>query len=140
MKFCQNHWDKLRAAIEAQGLDSMVPKSGEEACNRMVKQLQGNEVLNNYDPLMAAHNAILSNAMDTLRYIGGNPFFMMAEHRDHPEWECPICYLNWLSEEHDRTCIEPDCKKPRGLKFDDWVEKAAQGQREYVDSRIGGRS
>ncbi len=140
MKFCKDHWDKLRASIGARGLTSLVPKSGEEACSRMINTLQGDDNLKDFDPLMSAHNQILSNAMDMIANIGGNPLFLMGSHPDNPEWECPICYLNFLSDEHDRTCTNAGCKKPIGLRFDNWIEKAADSVRNYVDEKIGGRA
>lgn len=81
---------------------------------------------------MGAHNAIVSNALEMIKSIGQNPLMLMAGDPDHPEWECPICCLNWLSLEHDRTCTEPACKKPKGLTFDDWIDKAADGAMEHI--------
>ncbi len=53
MKFCPTHWSELRQAIEARGLGALVAKSGGELAECM--QAGG------FEPLMVAHNAIVSN-------------------------------------------------------------------------------
>ena len=134
MKFCQTHWNNLRQAIKARGLWDMVAGSGEEAVQQAKDQLGGKEqTKENFDPLMAAHWTICNNAMDTLKRIGANPLALLTQPpEDHPEWECPLCYLNYLSAEHDRTCMDPNCTKTKGLTFDIWIDKAADGVLEYV--------
>lgn len=104
----------------------------------MKDQLEGKpETKQNYDPLMSAHWMIVNNAMDTLNQIGTGALILLSPPEDHPEYECPICCLNSLSLEHDRTCTEPNCKKKRGQTFDDWIEKAADGAAEHVKSLMG---
>lgn len=129
MKMCNSHWEALRKAIEEKGLTPLGAEGGLEAVQRIVNQLKTKKVtLRNFDPLMSAYWAIVNNAMYVLDDIGANPLaLMMAPPPDHPEWECPICYLNWLSADHDAHCTEPTCSKTRGLTFDDFIEKAAQG-------------
>lgn len=78
MKMCKTHWDALRAAIDACGLNKLVSKSGDEVVRRMV---QGGS-----DPLMDAHNLILANALDK----GGLAILM--DNEDGTE-RCPVCYL-----------------------------------------------
>ncbi len=77
---------------------------------------------------------IAKDAVETLKNIGSNPLLLMSPPEDHPKYECPICCLNSLSAEHDRTCTDPACKKPKGLTFDDWIDKAADGAAEQVKS------
>ena len=126
MKFCQNHWDKLKDAIKARGIFDFVAGSGEEAVKQMKEQLEGKpEAIERFDPLMAAHWAIANNAIDVLKRIGQSPLIMMAPDPEYPQLECPICCLNFLSAEHDRTCSDPNCKKTKGQTFDGWIDRAA---------------
>jgi hypothetical protein len=64
VRFCQPHWDELREAIRTRKLDHLVPKSGEEAVERLKDELEGNP--DQFDPLMAAHNMVVGNAMNIL--------------------------------------------------------------------------
>lgn len=133
MQFCNNHWTALRKAITSRGLSDFVSNDGHEAIQREVGHLQGQpSTRENFDPLMAAHWAICNRAMETINHIGGNPLALMLKDLEHPERECPICYLNYLSAEHDRTCTEPTCKKPKGLTFDDWIESVADHIKQTV--------
>lgn len=126
MKFCQNHWSALKLAITKRGLGDFVSADGREAIQREISHMQGEPTTKeNFDPLMGAHWMIANRAMQTLSAIGANPLALMAENPEHPEYECPICYLNILSAEHDRTCTEPNCNKPKGLTFDDWIDSVA---------------
>lgn len=64
MKFCQTHWDALRSAIRDRGLYDLVAKSGEAIVNKMAEELKaGAATATTFDPLMGAHNAILSRTM-----------------------------------------------------------------------------
>lgn len=109
MKFCSLHWTQLRAAIDARGLTPFVAQGGEEAARRLA---EGGEGRSSFDPLLGAHNAILSNALSTAGLD-----LMQAGH-DGGEI-CPLCYL--LAEcrcEHRGT---PQCP------FASWVDHAADG-------------
>jgi hypothetical protein len=134
MKFCQAHWDALRLAITNRGLGDFISKDGTEALQRDVRSLEGKpEVKEKFDPLMGGFWAICNRAMDLLRYTGQNPLALMMHDPEHPERECPICYLNYLSAEHDKTCTEPTCQKPKGLTFDDWIESVADHMKKVVE-------
>lgn len=134
MKFCHIHWDALRKAITNRGLGDFVSGSGHEAIQREVRSLEGKpEAKEHFDPLMGAHWAIVNRAMELLGQIGGNPLALLASDPEHPEHECPICYLNWLSAEHDKICAEPTCQKPKGLTFDDWIESVADHMKKVVE-------
>ncbi len=133
MKMCQDHWTKLRHAIQARGLGDRVAGSGQEAAKQAIEELEGKpKTRQYYDPLIGAHNSIVCNAMDMLKNLGLNPLPLLCSDPEHPEWECPICYLNYLSEEHDRTCTNPDCTKEKGVHFESWIDKAADGAAEYA--------
>lgn len=98
MKFCATHWTALREAISSRGLDGFISKNGEEAAKRMAE--------GTFDPLLAAHNAIVSQAV---RVAGLG--IMVNEG-------CPICSLN---EGHKEQCKEPGCS----FSYEPWIGYAA---------------
>ena len=125
MKFCQPHWDALRAAIDKRGLTDLVAKGGLAAAENMKAELDGTATLANYDPLMAAHWAIVNNVNTQ-----GGPeavlYLLSAEDA------CPLCYAN---EQHKLHCHEEGCE----FTFDNWVERAADDQLQHVNElRAGG--
>lgn len=133
MQFCKSHWDQLRHAIQARGLADFVSSNGEEAAKRLERELEGKEpTFKTYDPLMAAHWMIANNALNFMNHIGADPLMMMTIQEEHPEWECPICCLNWLSAEHDKNCFDPNCKKERGQTFECWINRAADAAAEHI--------
>jgi hypothetical protein len=135
MRFCQPHWDALRLAITNRGLGDFVSKDGVEAMQRDMRSLEGKpEAKDHFDPLMGGCWAICNRAMETLSQIGQSPLLLMASDPEHPERECPICLLNFLSAEHDKTCTELTCKKPKGLTFDDWIESVADHMKKVVEA------
>lgn len=85
-----------------------------------------------FDPLMSAHNMIAHNAMQHLGEIGVSPLSLFCRDSERPEMNCPICCLNWHSLNHDRICTTPNCQKPIGLQYDDWIDKAADGAAAYL--------
>jgi hypothetical protein len=115
MKFCQSHWDKLKSAIEARGLMSKVATSGEQAAAQIAAGKP--------DPLMAAHNAIVSNA------LGKVGLELMMPNDDGSD-RCPICYLVKLSLAAPRCeCGDPACtSQSRADNFERWIEHAADDQ------------
>jgi hypothetical protein len=134
MKFCGEHWGRLRKAIEDRGLASLVPDSAEKAASNLVSELSGERTIGNYDPLMCAHNAILCNAMDAL---GDQALKLFTG--DH----CPLCVLNDLAkedfEEKVKEGVKPGdpCPCPDNCgrtfpeapaNFDVWVDRAADDE------------
>lgn len=100
MKFCQGHWDRLRKAIDDRGLGHLVAPDGKAAAQQMADQLEradrGEEPFTpvNYDPLMAAHWAIV-NAVSAL--APGIALHLMMPDEDGSE-KCPLCYANDQAE------------------------------------------
>lgn len=125
MKFCLPHWDALRAKIDERGLTSLVSEGGAAAAENLVSELDHGTTIDNFDPLMSAHFSIAGNAMEIAKSVGADPMAMLVGAPDHPEWECPVCFLNWLSDEHDRTCTEPACMKEKGMRFEWMLDRAA---------------
>lgn len=139
MKFCQDHWDRLRAAIADRGLDGLVARGGAEAVRRQVDELKSGRSADTFDPLMSAHWAIASNASDYIGRAGGNPLYLMFDGPEDPvtdygpehegrTWpRCPLCYINMV---HELTCKEGACTLPRLGGFDWMIERAADDARD----------
>ncbi len=81
MQFCKPHWDALRDAVEQRGMSHLVARSGQQAHEDAVAQLEGSDDLQNWDPLMAAHWAISSRV---LRAVGLDLMFGQ---------KCPLCLV-----------------------------------------------
>lgn len=117
MKFCEAHWDRLREAIKARGLDGLVAKDGYEAAAKTKAELEGGPSKSSFDPLLGAHNAILSN---TLRVAG----LVILGADEKGEHYCPICYLT-------QNC---SCGLGAECHFFGWIERAADDARENAIS------
>lgn len=115
MKFCQNHWDMLRTEVAEQGLTDWIAPDGATAIAQLIDQTkQGTSTPVNYDPLMDAHNMIMTRAIEGLGLM------VMG-----PDFGCPICFLNERrSEDGACTCGHPECpnKQPGSLPdFEAWL-------------------
>lgn len=115
MKFCKPHWEQLRNAINDRGLTDLVPKTGEEAIERVKKQqANGGKITpETYDPLITAHNMIVANALKA-----GGIYMLEGDF-------CPLCELDKNAEEMKETA-------------DDWIRKSADGVAAYA-VEIGAR-
>lgn len=111
MKFCIEHWSKLRAALTSRGLDRFIAKDGEEAARRLGR---AKSEADSFEPLMGAHNAIVANALDSLG-LG----LLMADENGNDR--CPIC-----SMQSQCKCGKPDCREA----YERWIEHAANDQLE----------
>lgn len=87
MRICAEHWQMMRDAIDAQGLGSLVARSGEEAHANMVAELNGEPDDKNerFDPLMSMHWHFTNNALRA----GG--LYLMTPNPETGEPYCPIC-------------------------------------------------
>jgi len=79
VRFCQQHWGALRAAIDARGMSHLVAKDGHQAVENMVLELEGREQEALFDPLMAAHNMIARKALEH-----GGLYMLTGDY-------CPVC-------------------------------------------------
>ena len=120
MKMCQRHWGLLRDAIKAEGLYDLVAPDGRQAMRNMASELQSGAAIQNFDPLMAAHNDIWSHAMD----LAG--LAVMAPDADGNE-RCPVCFC---AELHLATCPDRPCPDPT---FDGWTTIAARHSKETYE-------
>lgn len=130
MHFCDDHWSALRAEVEKQGLSSLVPEGGEKAAAAMASQAQEGLTIDNFDPLMGAHNAIVMNALQFVGESGVSPLVMFSSDSPH---HCPLCFLNWMAIEHAKACEKKDCEGPKDEEtaktWYDWmIERSVQDQ------------
>jgi hypothetical protein len=87
VQFCKPHWEKLRADVSKYGLDHLIAPDGAAAAAMMARQVEGKAGPLDFDPLMNAHNQLMSMAMSLmgLALMEGN--------------KCPACELhdyNWI--------------------------------------------
>lgn len=74
----------LRASVDRHGMSHLVAKSGKEALQNTVLELEGREAEAQFDPLMSANNMIWARGLE----LGG--MYLMGEKSDGSEY-CPIC-------------------------------------------------
>ncbi len=101
MKFCQVHFDRLKAEISDRGLWKFVAQNAEEANRRM----RAGE----FEPLIGAVALMVRNAIDE----GGEE---VTHDNDDGSSRCPICFLNASC-----SCGLPDCSS----SCDHWFGCAA---------------
>lgn len=85
MRFCKEHWDALRKAIDDRGMTDMVATP-----ETVVKKTAAGQ-----EPLIGAHNMITGVALD----VGA-----VGPHRQAPLPQCPVCELEkfrWIEEAAD---------------------------------------
>lgn len=111
MKFCQDHWDRLRDKVTGAGLSALVADSGEDIARKMASEQADGRTIDNYDPLMSAHWAIVNNLM-----LAAGPD--AAAHVLLIDG-CPLCVANAA---HAEGCTDPDCG--RLDYFDDFLDFA----------------
>jgi hypothetical protein len=136
MKFCLSHWQQLRAAIDARGLTPLVSDGGRSVIEKTVDQLRtGAQTLDNFDPLMSAHWAIVMNVSRLLDDVGYNPLVLMAAPPDAPDHaQCPLCHINKL---HKETCTNPQCQLEKESGYDWMIDRAADEAKAFLDQQMG---
>lgn len=115
MKFCQPHWDMLRAEVADLGLADWVAPDGATAIEQLADQTKrGDATPVNYDPLMAAHNSIFGRVLEGLGLM-----VMSAD------FGCPICFLQERQNpDGSCSCGHADCpnQAPGSLPdFETWL-------------------
>jgi hypothetical protein len=132
VRFCPEHWEALRAAIDARGLGSLVADSGEQAASNLAAEMEQGSTVDNFDPLMGAHNAIMSRAIDEIAGRYQQNALMLMANEDDPAvtWPtCPVCALTWCHEEHNRICEKPGCDYPAEF---DWDHEMINGAADHM--------
>lgn len=140
MKFCEDHWSRLRAALDQRGLTPFIAKDGTTAVIQLQKSLAhgggGGDAKDTFDPLMAAHWAIVNNTWRVLADAGTSPLYLLmngpedlvdveragAAHAGRTWPRCPLCYINLA---HELTCTEPACRLPKVNGYDWMLDRAA---------------
>lgn len=153
MKFCEDHWGRLRLEIERREyepgrfLADFIAKDGKQAIAQLADNIETEKTtLKNFDPLMNAHWAIVGNALtllgdrvpDSALYLMQSDEFpedpVEAQHGRHaggPNMEgrtwsrCPLCYLNLA---HQISCTDSKCVLDTERGYDFWIGKAADDQ------------
>lgn len=101
MKFCDKHWQELKAAIAARGLEHLVSSSGAECAARM----QGGD----FEPLMGAMLSYVRNAVGVM-----GPVVLMPN--DDGSDRCAACFLAGC------PCEQKPCP------FASWIDRAADDE------------
>jgi hypothetical protein len=83
MTMCQPHWDELRAAVKAAGLEHTVSPDGVIAAQRAVKMMKGSTDPADFDALIYCFNVISLNALR-----GNNREKFLAGYQG-----CPLCLM-----------------------------------------------
>lgn len=105
MKFCDRHWQLLRAAINKRGLTPLT-KSGEAHVAALAEKREGP-----FDPLMGAHNMIV------VRVLDGAGLILLVPNEDGTE-KCPQCFAQATC-----TCTRPPEECQRDI--DAWTDQVA---------------
>jgi hypothetical protein len=145
LRFCQPHWEKMKAAVEARGLSSLVAESGLSAATNMISEITEGQTIDNFDPLMAVHWIMLGNIQEKLGqaalylYAGGPEDAIDVEQLTDPAlkakyaWRtwprCPLCYINIA---HEFSCSNPNCSLERVNGYDIAIEWSADGAKEQL--------
>lgn len=112
MKFCMDHWGRLKKAISERGLDHLIAEDGKSAADAVARQIKGEDDKSDFDPLMSATFAIYS------AYIRDVGLSAMMADKDGSE-VCPLCGV---------------ANNPRSRKGLDqnWIDGAAADSLEYA--------
>lgn len=86
MNMCQEHWDTLKAAIEARGLMQLVAAGGKELVDHLVREVEGKATVVDFEPLMGSASNLFRLAMGV---TGGRAMTPNAEGK----MPCPVCLL-----------------------------------------------
>ncbi len=117
MRFCQDHWDKLKDAVDARGLSAFVADDGSAVIDRVVAESESGPSKTTFEPLMAAHMAIVSNV---LRIAG---LEAMANNEDGTD-RCPLCFI----------IAGCNCGQGDACPFLTFIDRAADDQLEAAKS------
>lgn len=102
----------LEEAIKAEGLGHLVSGTSAEVVSRATHMIKSGVTIENYDPLLWCHWAIVSRIASQLPEI----IFIR---------DCPIC---WITKQHEETCDDPNCEFTKQT-FEDWIPSIASVSR-----------
>jgi len=81
---CQDHWDRLRKALDDRGIGHFGAKNADDAKRTIITQLEGRDDECEFDPLMACWQMIYAEGMKRCGLE------LMQPNADGSE-KCPIC-------------------------------------------------
>lgn len=131
MRFCQEHWEELKAAVSRYGMDHLVAENGQQATAHQVRELTGENTLVDFEPLLGSHNVLVNTALHLFGLSVLNP--------DGPDegHHCPVCMLSrcvwseWVVQgarvEATRRGLLPELKLDPGKVFRTDPEPPAEG-------------
>lgn len=125
MKFCQDHWDKLGAAIDAEGIGHLVARDGNAAMANLISEAETGSRRENFDPLMGAHWAIIGRVSEV------HPEVLLVEG-------CPLCYAKerHAVAERDGLCPgAPQCEVTDEW-FEAWIPSVAEHMRQIHEQMV----
>lgn len=142
MRFCEDHWQRIREEVKRQGMADLISPSGKVAATRDVANLtnQGRRTLATFDPLMGAHWGIVTNVFDYLRRAGGDPLYILTANNEADESHtsrssfteedgghyCPLCEIGLL---HEDSCNDPRCTLPKKDGYAWMIERAVSEEK-----------
>lgn len=85
MKFCDFHWQQLRAAIELRGMAHLVSSDDMAVFKRISEEVEGTSSPETWDPLAAATWTLYGNAVECAGCAVLSP-------NDDGSERCPLCY------------------------------------------------
>lgn len=114
LKFCPDHWQKLRHEVESRGLGKLVAGDAVEASRRATAWPLA-QTIANFEPAIGAQMLILENVVKAVgpRVLQPNPAT--------GEPYCPVCEL---AATHKVKCLDPAC----AFDGDSWLGLAAEAQ------------
>lgn len=132
MRYCQAHWDALRAGVKARGLWKFVPQSGDEAAANMYLELKGQG--ETFDPLMGAHWRIANSVTRNIANSQG-PLAAIQAIGD-PDW-CPLCEIQrsydcWSNPEY---IASHGVRPPEARDAQGWIDGVLDGALDYARSQ-----
>lgn len=151
MRFCQRHWDLMRAAVESRGLSPLVAHGGKAAMENLVDELERGSTTDNFDPLMAMHWNIATNLMEKLGqsalYLLGGPeapedpidverlasAALKDKYRGKTWPRCPLCYANIA---HEFSCTDKRCSLAKVDGWDACIDWSADAMKAEFDKMM----
>jgi hypothetical protein len=123
MRWCQPHWDGLRAEVDRQGLGEHVGRDGEAVMGKLVASAEAGDVtLESFEPLMAAMLAV--NSYVAHAFADGNLLAVYGLEG------CPVCFVD---EHHMPACQDPAHEKPCTTSIDWCFTNAVADQKAILE-------
>jgi len=152
MKHCDEHWARMRKAVDDRGMSHLVAGSGQEAVERVQREIEAHAEGDkpsptDFDPLMAMNWNFCGRAMQTAGIV-------VMQEKDAYAYEveaqygiprndghyCPLCLAKMGFLKHLRgdggKCGEPGCEvvvKQDDRPWDEaWIEGCADAMHKHA--------